>query len=148
MCDHPDSEKEVLAVVHTCKSYSQTNPSPLANTDLGCLSLRARPSLTRMSAMLTRCPSLLVEESTTGTGRSSVDSWKTRGRGDVLEAGRYGNKGEVMARKKREENLDGHKGRGSGQVAGHEVTGRSCPGGLAPCWSERENAEERRRQTS
>lgn len=52
--------------VHACVTH--------ARTYLGFLSLRARPSLARKSAMLTNCPILLGQNSVTGTGRSSVNS--------------------------------------------------------------------------
>ena len=63
----------------------------LSGTHLGFLSLRARPSLTRKSAMLTSCPARLEQTRHTGTGPFSVFSCRRgvwRRTNEVEEGGR------------------------------------------------------------
>lgn len=67
-----------MLVVHT---HNHTH------ADFGFLSLSARPSLARKSAILTNCPILLEQNRATGNGRSSFNSWTKKEEKLTLNAG-------------------------------------------------------------
>lgn len=124
-------------------------------TDLDFLSLRARPLLTRKSAMLTNCPVSLEQVSVTGTGHRSTASFCNRRGRDTMIGGHnsHDTTGQEISIKreschlglacikrckrmevyKEMRNLDGNDSQRSGQIIGDQITSCSCPGGLTSC---------------